>query len=168
MPDLVLNDGVSMCRHGGFGYRAASGISMRSEATGVLLAVAMFGHAAHAAMAPEAARFPEKPIRIIVPFAPGGGTDFIARLAGQKIIERWGQPVIIDNRPGASATIGTEIVAKATADGYTFGIINAEHTIVPSIYSKVPYHPIKDFAPSPRPLPSFMCWWCIPPFRPRR
>jgi tripartite-type tricarboxylate transporter receptor subunit TctC len=120
---------------------------MRFEATGLLFAGALLAYAAQAAMPPEAARFPERPIRIIVPFAPGGGTDFIARLAGPRISERWGQPVIIDNRPGASATIGADIVAKAPADGYTFGIINAEHTIVPSVYLKMPYHPVRDFSP---------------------
>jgi len=114
---------------------------------GALSVAASMMPAAQAAAPDATARFPEKPIRIVVPFAPGGGTDFMARLVGQKMSEHVGQPVIIDNRAGAAGIIGTEIIARARPDGYTFGIINAEHTIVPSLSPKVPYDPIRDFAP---------------------
>lgn len=90
-------------------------------------------------------RFPDKPIRIIVPFSPGGGTDFMARIVAQKLTEAWGQAVIVDNRPGAGSTLGTGMVAKATPDGHTIGLVSTEHSIMPSIYKQLPYHPARDF-----------------------
>jgi len=92
--------------------------------------------------------YPNKPIRLIVPYPPGGGNDTFARLIGNKLSERLGQPVVIDNRPGAGTMIGTEAAAKAASDGYTLllGSI-ATHAISPNLYAKVPYDPIKDFAP---------------------
>src|SRR5687767_2785298 len=75
--------------------------------------------AAHTALAATPAAYPTKPIRIIVPFAPGGGTDLVARAIAAKYTETWGQPVVVDNRAGGNGNIGTEIVAKAPADGYT-------------------------------------------------
>ena len=99
-------------------------------------------HAAYAATA-----YPTKPIRIIVPFAPGGGTDLTARLVGQRVADQIGQPVIIDNRPGAGTMLGTELTQKAAPDGYTLLIASASHAINPSLYRKVNYDPIKDFAP---------------------
>ena len=92
------------------------------------------------------ATYPTKPIRIIVPFAPGGGTDIVARIVGAKVSESWGQSVIIDNRGGGGATIGTDLIAKSAPDGYTFGSINSEQAIVPNI-QKVPFDPIGDFTP---------------------
>ena len=91
--------------------------------------------------------FPTKPGRIIVPFPPGGGTDVVSRLLGQKLTEAWGQQVIIDNRPGASMMIGHEIGAKAPPDGYTLVMSSNNHTINPSVYTKIPYDTVKDFAP---------------------
>ncbi len=91
--------------------------------------------------------YPTKPIRLVVPFAPGGGTDVVSRLMGQRLTEAWGQSVIIDNRPGAGTMIGTEIVARAPADGYTLLIAAAAHSINPSLYSRVNYDPVRDFAP---------------------
>jgi len=98
---------------------------------------------AHAQPAP----YPNKPIRLVSPFAPGGGTDVVSRLVAQKMTESWGQAVILDNRPGAGTMLGTEIVAKSPADGYTLLIVAAAHSINPSLYAKVNYHPTRDFAP---------------------
>ncbi len=92
--------------------------------------------------------YPSKPIRWIVPFQPGGTTDIIARLVGQKLSEAWGQQVVIDNRPGASAMIGTDLGAKAAPDGYTLMFAyNGNMTMNPNLFRKLPYDPIKDFTP---------------------
>ena len=84
---------------------------------------------------------------MLVPFPPGGGTDFVARILGQRLTEMWGQQVIVDNRPGASMMIASEIVAKAPPDGYTIIMSSSNHTINPSLYSKIPYDTLGDFAP---------------------
>lgn len=94
-----------------------------------------------------AADYPNKPIRMIVPFAAGGGLDITARLIGQKLTEKWGQNVVIDTRPGAATIIGTEIAAKSVPDGYTMLMITTTFAINPSLYAKLPYDPLKDFAP---------------------
>lgn len=91
--------------------------------------------------------YPHKPIRLLVPVAPGGGTDFIARLIGQKLNEAWGQPVIVDNRPGAAGNLGVEIAAKAVPDGYTLVIPITSFPINPSLYSKLPFDTVRDFVP---------------------
>lgn len=91
--------------------------------------------------------YPSKPVRWIVPFQPGGTTDIIARLVGQKLSDLWGQPVVIENRPGASALIGTQAGARAAADGYTLTFAyNGNMTMNPSLIRKLPYDPIKDFS----------------------
>ena len=89
--------------------------------------------------------FPTKPVRLIVPYAPGGGLDFIARLVSQPLNERWGVPVIVDNRPGASGMVGSSIVAKAAPDGYTLAMISVEFITAPLVYRQSPYDTIKDF-----------------------
>ena len=91
--------------------------------------------------------YPAKPIRFIIPLAPGGGGDILARSIAQKLNEKWGQPVIVDNRPGGGGVIGTEVVAKAPADGYTILMIATNHTVNPSLIPKLPYDAIADFAP---------------------
>ncbi|MDB5867010.1 MAG: hypothetical protein JWO70_4816 [Betaproteobacteria bacterium] len=92
--------------------------------------------------------YPVKPVRIIVPFAPGGGTDIIGRAIAPRLSEALGQQVIIDNRPGAGTIIGAELAARAAPDGYTmFMGINGTMAINPSMYKKLPYDPVKDFAP---------------------
>ena len=91
--------------------------------------------------------YPNKTIRMIVPFAAGGPTDVMARTVGQKLTESWGQPVVIDNRGGGGGNIGSDILAKATPDGYTLAMIIVGHAINASLYSKLPYDPVKDFAP---------------------
>jgi tripartite-type tricarboxylate transporter receptor subunit TctC len=95
----------------------------------------------------QAQTYPVKPIRIIAPFTAGGPVDISARILAQKMTESWGQQVIIENRAGASGTIGTDAVAKAAADGYTALLSSSAHVIVPSILPKVPYDAIRDFAP---------------------
>ncbi|MEQ1774289.1 MAG: tripartite tricarboxylate transporter substrate binding protein [Burkholderiales bacterium] len=99
------------------------------------------------ATAAQAQTYPAKPIRIIAPFTAGGPVDITARIVAQKMTESWGQQVIIENRAGASGTIGTDAVAKASADGYTALLSSSAHVIVPSILPKVPYDAIRDFAP---------------------
>ena len=94
-----------------------------------------------------AQNFPAKPLRITVPFPAGGTSDILARAVGQKLTEEWKQQVIIDNRPGAGANIGAEIAAKQPADGYNLFLISTIHCINPSLYSKLAYDPIRDFAP---------------------
>ena len=95
----------------------------------------------------SAQSFPVKPVRLIVPFPPGGGTDVVSRMLGQKLTELWGQQLIIDNRPGASMMIGHELGAKAPPDGYTLVMSSNNHTINPSVYKTIPYDTVKDFAP---------------------
>src|SRR3990167_4784437 len=90
---------------------------------------------------------PGKPVRWIVPFQPGGTTDIIARLVGQKLSESWNQPVVIENRPGASGVIGTQAGAKAAPDGYTLTFAyNGNMTMNPNLIRKLPYDPVKDFS----------------------
>ena len=101
-----------------------------------------------AAQGAEAQTYPSKPVRFIVPFAPGGPTDIFARAVSAKLAEALGQPVVVDNRGGAGGNIGTEMVAKAAADGYTLlmGTVGT-HAINPSLYPRVGFDPIRDFAP---------------------
>jgi tripartite-type tricarboxylate transporter receptor subunit TctC len=92
--------------------------------------------------------YPAKPIRLIVPYPPGGGTDFFARLVGARMSEHIGQPIVVENRPGAATIIGAEAAAKAPADGYTLLLADSTTLAVnPSLYRKLPYDPQKDFAP---------------------
>jgi tripartite-type tricarboxylate transporter receptor subunit TctC len=94
------------------------------------------------------APYPNKPVRFIVPYPPGSGTDIVARMLGQKLAEGWGQQVTVDNRPGAGAIVGVEAVAKAVPDGYTIGIAdNGPLAINPALYPKLPYNPARDFTP---------------------
>jgi tripartite-type tricarboxylate transporter receptor subunit TctC len=91
--------------------------------------------------------YPTKPIRLIVPFAPGGGTDITARAIAMKLTEALGQTVVVDNRAGANGTIGADIAAKAPPDGYTLSMISSSHSVNPSIMKKLPYDLIADLAP---------------------
>jgi tripartite-type tricarboxylate transporter receptor subunit TctC len=95
----------------------------------------------------QAQDYPQKPIKMITPYPPGGPTDVLARAISQKLSERLGQPIIIDNRPGASGMIGADLVAKAVPDGYTLLANASIHVINPSLYANPPYDAIKDFAP---------------------
>lgn len=91
--------------------------------------------------------YPTRPIRLVVPYPPGGGTDIIARIVGQKLTENLGQQIIVDNRGGAGGTIGTDIVANSVPDGYTILMAPTSHAINPSIYRRLPYDTLKDFTP---------------------
>ena len=92
--------------------------------------------------------YPLKPVRLISPYASGGGSDTLARILGQKLYEAWGQPVVVENRPGAAGTLGAETVARATADGYTLLVTpSAVLTINPHLYAKLRYDTFKDFIP---------------------
>lgn len=95
----------------------------------------------------QSVSYPNRPIHVIVPFPPGGAVDPIARSIGQKLEEAWGQPVVIDNKPGAGTIIGSDFVAKAAPDGYTVILVATSFTVNPSAYSKLPFDPVKDFAP---------------------
>ena len=110
---------------------------------GVLVLVCALGANAQSA----ADRYPDKPIKIIVPFAPGGSVDVLARVVGQKLQDSWGQPVVVESRPGASTLIGTTAAAKAAPDGYTLVISVSNHTTNPAMREKMPYDTLKDFRP---------------------
>lgn len=90
--------------------------------------------------------FPAKPLRVVVPLAPGGGSDIVARIAGQALADAWGQALVIDNRPGAGGTIGTTIVAKAPADGYTALISSSTMAIGPALFKNLSYDILRDFS----------------------
>jgi len=95
----------------------------------------------------QAESYPNKPVRIIVPYPPGGFNDTLARTLGQKLTEQWGQPVIVDNRPGGGTTIGTNLAAKAAPDGYTLLIVSFAFAVNPALYATLPYDTGKDFVP---------------------
>lgn len=99
------------------------------------------------ALAQGVAGYPERPIRILVPFPPGGAADTFARLVGQKFTELWGKATVVENRPGAGGIIATEAAAKSAPDGYTFLIVTVGHAVNPSLYAKLPYDTLNDFAP---------------------
>lgn len=106
------------------------------------IALAALATTAHAQ---NAANYPERPIRVIVPFAPGGGLDISTRLIGQKLTEKWGQNIVVDSRPGAATIVGTQIASKAPADGYTLLMITTTFAINPGLRANLPYDPLKDF-----------------------
>lgn len=91
--------------------------------------------------------YPARPIRLIVPFPPGGGTDITARAVAQKLSESWGQTVVVDNRPGANGTIGVDIAAKSAPDGHTLTMISSSHAVNTSLYTRQPYDLLKDLTP---------------------
>ena len=106
----------------------------------LLLAVSAAGALAQA--------YPAKPIRFVVPWAPGGSTDVLARIIAQKLHESWGQPVLVENRPGASGNLGSDVVAKAAPDGYTILVGSmSTHAMNGALYAKMPFKPVDDFAP---------------------
>src|SRR5688500_15050265 len=102
---------------------------------------------AHAQVVKPGGVYPSRPIRLIVPFAPGGSNDIMARLWGQKMGETLSQQIVTDNRAGASGIIGTDIAAKAAPDGYTLLMMSLTLTVNPSLYRKLPYTTEKDLAP---------------------
>jgi len=125
------------------GRADAVAVFVRSRVSTCLLAALLLFAASSATAQP----FPSKPVRIIVGFAPGGGTDFVARMIGQRLSEIWGQQVLVENRAGAAGTIGADFVAKAPGDGYTLlmGHVNS-NAIAPNVFRKMPYDTLKDLA----------------------
>ena len=113
----------------------------------ILAAMALLAAATGAAPVQAQQAYPSKPIRIISPFAPGGGNDILCRTVAQKLIENLKQQVIVDNRPGANGIIGTEATARAAPDGYTIALIPSGHAVNASLHRKLPYDTIKDFTP---------------------
>jgi len=104
--------------------------------------------ASHAVAQERAAgKYPDKPVRIVVPYAPGGGADLLTRPLAQRLNERWSVPVVVDNRPGAGSVIGSNIVAKSAPDGYTLLMISPAHTINAALIARLPFDPVADFAP---------------------
>jgi tripartite-type tricarboxylate transporter receptor subunit TctC len=99
------------------------------------------------ALSAQAQPYPNKPIRMIVISAPGGSTDTLSRMVGRAMSESMGQTIVLDNKPGGGGIIASETLAKAPPDGYTILMTNTSHTVLPSLHSKLPYDPIKDFAP---------------------
>ena len=116
-----------------------------STAARVLLTAAALIAVGHVTAADT---YPSKTIRLVVPFAPGGGSDIVARLLSAKMTEALGQTVVVDNRAGASANLGAALVAKAAPDGYTLLLGNANYTINPSLFKTLPFDPVKEFAPA--------------------
>ena len=115
----------------------------KGAALAAALACTSLVHAAE----PVAKDYPSRPIRIIVPLAPGGGSDYTARFVGARLAERVGQSVVVDNRPGASGIVGTDLVAKANPDGYTILCAYSTHAQSAQLFTKLPYDPIRDFQP---------------------
>ncbi len=115
--------------------RACAGLTVA-----LLLSILLPVHATETA-------YPAKPVRVVVPLAPGGGSDIVARIAAQALSDAWGQTMVIDNRPGAGGTIGASIVAKAPADGYTALVSSSTMAIGPALFKKIDFNVLKDFAP---------------------
>jgi tripartite-type tricarboxylate transporter receptor subunit TctC len=113
----------------------------------LLIALALFAIAVSPLAARGQSAYPNKPIRMIVPFAAGGGADIVARALGQKLAEAYRQPVVVDNRGGGTTIAPTEAVAKAAPDGYTLLMATSGHVINPSFFAKLPFDTVKDFAP---------------------
>ena len=116
----------------------------RRDVQRILLAVACLGLAPLAA---QAQNFPNRPVKLVVTYPVGGSSDLMARIMGQKLSEHWGQPVVIESKPGAAGSIGMEFAARQPADGYTFVVGNLGPVAVNPLISKVPYHMDKDFVP---------------------
>jgi tripartite-type tricarboxylate transporter receptor subunit TctC len=110
-------------------------------------AAVLFAAAGAVAYAQSAASYPSKPVRIVVPFAPQGPNDILARLIGQKLSELWKQQIIVDNRPGGGTVIGTELVARAPADGYTLLMVSTSTAVNATLKKSLPYDTLKDFSP---------------------
>src|ERR1700719_1029426 len=110
-----------------------------------LAALAALAAASGAALAQGT--FPSRPVHLLVPFPPGGAVDIVARTLGDELSKRWGQPIVVENRPGAGGTIAAEVAAKAAPDGYTIILVASGHAIVSYLYPNLPYDPVKDFTP---------------------
>ena len=111
------------------------------------LCVLLIGVALPAGALAQASAYPDKPVRFLVPYPPGGGTDVIARIVQERFQAALGQPILIENKGGAGGSVGTEVVAKAAPDGYTVLFTLSSHTINPAIYPKLPFDTVRDFEP---------------------
>src|SRR6478736_1991617 len=133
---------------GGSMFRPVLRAKARFWGTTALIAFAAGGTALVTAPVAQAQAYPTKPVKLVVPFPPGGSLDMAGRLIAQKITEMWGQSVVVENKPGAGGNIGADQVAKSPADGYTLvmGALST-HAVNPHLYSKMPYDALKDFAP---------------------
>jgi tripartite-type tricarboxylate transporter receptor subunit TctC len=105
------------------------------------------GVALCASVCAAVAAYPERPIRLVVPVAAGGGNDIVARMIAHKMTESWGRQVVVDNRPGAATAIGAEIVARAVPDGYTLMLVSVSFAINASVATRLPFDSVKDFSP---------------------
>ena len=115
-------------------------------AAGVAALLVTATAAAQSASTSSGQAFPVRPVRILVPFSPGSVTDLLARTVGEKLTGSWGQQVVVENRPGAASVVGTGIAAMAAPDGYTLLMVSNGHAVIGSLYSKLPFDPIKDFS----------------------
>lgn len=115
-------------------------------AAGVAALLVTATAAAQSASTSSGQAFPVRPVRILVPFSAGSVTDLLARTVGEKLTEGWGQQVVVENRPGAASVVGTGMAAMAAPDGYTLLMVSNGHAVVGSLYSKLPFDPIKDFS----------------------
>src|SRR5438093_3723198 len=97
-------------------------------------------------LAASAQTFPTRPVRLMVPFPPGGATDIVGRMVAAKMQEVWRQPVLVENKPGAGTVVGTDFVAKSAPDGYTLGMVVTAHVINPSLRQAMPYDTLRDLA----------------------
>ena len=117
-------------------------MSPQSISAALLLAVAVFSDPS-----PAADAYPSKPVRLLIPFAPGGGTDILARMVAQRLSETLGQPMVADNRPAVDGVVASETLARSAPDGYTLLLVSSSHAINPAIGRKLPYDTLRDFAP---------------------
>jgi len=112
-------------------------LSLRLTSWALMASCLMWGHAV-------AADYPNKTVRLVVPFPPGGATDALARLIAEKLSEKWKQPVVVDNKPGGNTAIGTDVVAKSAPDGHVVGMVTGSHVTNPLLGAKLPYDTLKD------------------------
>lgn len=141
---------VLCARNGVSGYAQPPGVERRftrRKSWQCRLGLSLLLSALCIPLAAYAQSFPSKPIRLVVPFQAGGGNDLLARIISQKFLEKWGQPVIVDNRPGAGGNVGADFVAKAAPDGHTILLATNTLTMNPFIFAKMPFDTQKDFAP---------------------
>jgi len=117
----------------------------RERLVAALLVGALFGCGSFGSLALAGEAYPSKPVRLVVPFPPGGGTDLLSRTIGEGLSKMWGERIVVDNRPGAGTKIGTEIVARASPDGYTMLMASFGHGVNVNLYKNLPFDPLKSF-----------------------
>src|SRR5688572_8591632 len=140
---------------------------MRTAVRRLLMVIVSLGIAALGVGRADAQTYPVKPVRMINPFSPGGSLDLVARTLARSMSAELGQQVVVENRPGAGGTIGVDFVAKSPPDGYTLLAVQSSITINPSLQQKMPYDPVRDFAPISR-ISSYMFFLVVHPSLPAR